>query len=52
MSQENVGVVKASFEAWNAEDMDALRELYHPEAIARPPEGWPPWARPSGGACP
>ena len=28
MSQENVEVVKASFEAWNAEDMDALRELY------------------------
>jgi ketosteroid isomerase-like protein len=41
MSQENVEVVKASFEAWNAGDMGALRELYHPDAIARPPEGWP-----------
>ena len=41
MSRENVEIVKASFEAWNAEDMDALRELYHPDAIARPPEGWP-----------
>ena len=41
MSQENVEVVKAGFEAWNAEDMNALRELHHPDCIARPPEGWP-----------
>ena len=41
MSQENVEVAKASFEAWNAGDMDALRELYHPDVIARPPEDWP-----------
>ena len=34
MSQENVEVVRASLQAWNAEDMDALRELYHPDAIA------------------
>ena len=30
MSQENVEVVQASLEAWNAEDMDAFRELHHP----------------------
>jgi ketosteroid isomerase-like protein len=41
MSQENVEVVRAVFEAWNAGDMDALRELYHPDVIARSPEGWP-----------
>jgi ketosteroid isomerase-like protein len=41
MSQENVEIVQAAFEAWNAGDMDALRELYHPDAISRSPEGWP-----------
>ena len=41
MSQENVEVVRAAFEAWNAGDMDAVRELYHPDAIVRSPEGWP-----------
>ena len=46
MSQENVEVVRAANEAWNAGDMDALRELYDPEAIMRAVEGWPepgPW---------
>jgi predicted lipid-binding transport protein (Tim44 family) len=33
MSQENVEVVRTAFEAWNAGDMDALRELYDPDAI-------------------
>jgi ketosteroid isomerase-like protein len=42
MSQENVEVVKAGFEAWNAGDMDALRELYDPNVIIlRQAEGWP-----------
>ena len=41
MSQENVEVVRASFEAWNAGDMDAFRELHHPDAILRMAEGWP-----------
>ena len=41
MSQENVEIVRSGFEAYNAGDMDAVRELYHPDAIARPPEGWP-----------
>ena len=41
MSQENVEIVRAVFEAWNAGDMDALRELYDPDVIMRTPEGWP-----------
>ena len=41
MSQENVEVVRATFEAWNAGDMDAIREQYDPDVIARAPEGWP-----------
>jgi ketosteroid isomerase-like protein len=41
MSQENVEIVQASFEAWNAGDMDALRESYDPNVIMRNPEGWP-----------
>ena len=41
MSQENVEIVRAAFEAWNAGDMDALRELYDPDVIVRTPEGWP-----------
>jgi ketosteroid isomerase-like protein len=36
-----VEVVKAGFEAWNAGNMDALRELYHPDVIVRSPESWP-----------
>jgi uncharacterized protein len=41
MSQENVEVVRRAFEAWNAGDMDALRELNDPEVIMRTPDGWP-----------
>jgi ketosteroid isomerase-like protein len=41
MSQENVGIVRATFKAWNAGDMDALRETYHPDVVMRSPEGWP-----------
>jgi ketosteroid isomerase-like protein len=41
MSQENVEVVRATIAAWNAGDMDGLRELNHPEVIVRPPKGWP-----------
>jgi ketosteroid isomerase-like protein len=46
MSQENVEVVRAAYDAWNAGDMNALRELYAPDVIVRGPEGWPesgPW---------
>ena len=41
MSQENVEIVRAGFEAWNAGDMDGLREVFDPDVIARMPEGWP-----------
>ena len=41
MSDQNVEIVRASFEAWNAGDMDAYRELYDPDAVLRMPEGWP-----------
>src|SRR5438034_1200761 len=41
MSQENVEIARASFEAWNAGNVAALRELYDPDAIMRSPEGWP-----------
>jgi ketosteroid isomerase-like protein len=41
MSEENVEIVRAAFEAWNAGDMDALGESYDPGIIWRPPEGWP-----------
>ena len=41
MSRENVEVVRAFYEAWNAGDMDAFRDLYDPDVIMRAPEGWP-----------
>ena len=41
MSQENVELVRAAYAAWNAGDMDAMRELVDPDIIWRPPEGWP-----------
>jgi ketosteroid isomerase-like protein len=41
MSQESVAVVRAGFEAWNAGDMDAFRDLHHPDVITRPVDGWP-----------
>lgn len=41
MSQRNVEVVRGAFEAWNAGDMDRLREIHDPEVILRAPPGWP-----------
>ncbi len=41
MSQENVEVVRTAFAAWNAGDMDTLRELYDLDVITRSLEGWP-----------
>jgi ketosteroid isomerase-like protein len=41
MSQENVETARASFETWNAADMDAFRDLLDPDVILRNPEGWP-----------
>jgi ketosteroid isomerase-like protein len=41
MSEENVEVVREAFEAWNAGDMDRLREAYAPDVIGRAPADWP-----------
>ncbi|HEX2129138.1 MAG TPA: nuclear transport factor 2 family protein [Solirubrobacterales bacterium] len=41
MSRENVELARAAFAAWNAGDMDAFRDAYHPEATMRAPPGWP-----------
>ena len=35
MSQENVEIVRASYEAWNARDMDGVRDRLHPDTIMR-----------------
>ena len=36
MSQENVEVVRAVYEAWNAGDMEALFAHFHPELVYHP----------------
>jgi len=41
VSRENVEIVRAGFQAWNAGDLDALRDLFHPDAVVRSPEAWP-----------
>ena len=41
MSQENVEVLRAYFTAWNAGDMDAVRESFNPDVVAVAPDGWP-----------
>ena len=41
MSQENVEIVRRLFEAWNAGDMKAFRELYRPDAVMRMADDWP-----------
>ena len=41
VSKQNVEIDQATFKAWNARDMDALRDLYDADIIMRTPEGWP-----------
>ena len=41
MSQENVAVIRAAFQVWNAGDMDALSEIVDADVILRLPAGWP-----------
>jgi ketosteroid isomerase-like protein len=41
MSQENVEIVRAWLEAWNAGDFDAWAEFLAPNVIMLPVEGWP-----------
>jgi ketosteroid isomerase-like protein len=35
-----VGVIRQGFEAWNAGEMERLREVFDPGIIWRGPEGW------------
>ena len=46
MSQENVEIVRAFFEAWNAGDMSACGEAYDPHVVVRYAEGWPEGSEP------
>jgi ketosteroid isomerase-like protein len=41
MSQENVEVVRRVYDAWNAGDMTALRDLCDPDVVLHHPDGWP-----------
>jgi ketosteroid isomerase-like protein len=40
MSQENVEIARKAIEAWNAGDMDGLRDLYDPNAVYAGPSDW------------
>jgi uncharacterized protein len=40
---------RAVFDAWNAGDMEALRELYDPYIVVRYAEGWPEGSEPTMG---
>src|SRR2546428_7001721 len=41
MSRENVEVLRSFYAAWNAGDMEAIRELHDPDVIMQAPKGWP-----------
>jgi ketosteroid isomerase-like protein len=41
MSGENTETVRRSFDAWNRNDWEELERCYHPNAVAKTPEGWP-----------
>ena len=41
MSQENVGVVRDYFRAWNAGDMEGVRGLFDPDAVMVVERDWP-----------
>ena len=41
MSEENVEIVRAATQAWNAGDMDAFRETHDPDVILRTAKNWP-----------
>jgi ketosteroid isomerase-like protein len=40
MSQENVEIARKAIEAWNAGNMDGLRDLYDPDAVYAVPSDW------------
>ena len=41
MSEGTVEIVRAAFAAWNAGDMNALRDLYAADAVTRGLDDWP-----------
>src|SRR5689334_7193725 len=41
MSEENVEIVRASNQAWNAGDMDAFLSSADPDIVIRPDSRWP-----------
>jgi ketosteroid isomerase-like protein len=41
MSQENVRVMRAAFDAWNAQDMNSFQELLDAGVVMRAPDDWP-----------
>jgi ketosteroid isomerase-like protein len=41
MSQDNIEIVKAAFEAWRAGDTDALGDAFDPQVIVRLTEDFP-----------
>jgi ketosteroid isomerase-like protein len=41
MSQENIEVVRTYFKAWNAGDMEGVRELHDPDAVMEAAPDWP-----------
>ena len=45
MSEENVENARQAIKAWNADDMERLRQLYDPDAVYRTPSDWlgGPW---------
>ena len=40
-SEGNVEFVRRSFDAWNANDWEALGRFYDPDVQGKAPEGWP-----------
>ena len=41
MPQENVEVLRSSFEAWNRNDWETLMACHAPDVVAVPPAEWP-----------
>jgi ketosteroid isomerase-like protein len=41
MSQENVEIIKAGIDAWNAGDMDRFRDMYDPNVVLHTVPDWP-----------
>jgi ketosteroid isomerase-like protein len=41
MSEENVEVVRTFLKAWNAGDMEGVREMYDPDAVMEVAPDWP-----------